>query len=153
MSAKKISDEEIIAAFEQYGSPQRIAEHFRVNVRKIYERRKNIERQHEITLGSFAAPQKTIQQTLIPQNKRIIEHSVENGQVFIASDAHYWPGEVSVGHKAFVTLLKQYKPNTVIMNGDVFDGARTSRHEGLYKHETPTAKRSEERRVGKECSC
>ena len=140
MSAKKISDEEIIAAFEQYGSPQKIAEHFQVNVRKIYERRKQIELKHGVTLSSFAAPQKSIQQTLIPQNKRIIEHIVENGQVFIGSDAHYWPGEVSTGHKAFVTLIKKHKPTTIIMNGDVFDGARTSRHDPLYKHNTPTAK-------------
>jgi predicted phosphodiesterase len=60
--------------------------------------------------------------------------------VFIASDCHYWPGEITTAHRAFVTLLEAYKPQTIILNGDVFDGSRISRHEPLMGTNPPTPK-------------
>jgi hypothetical protein len=64
--------------------------------------------------------------------------AVENGVVIIGSDAHYWPGKISTAHKAFVKLCKELKPKIVIMNGDVFDGAKASRHPSIGWEKAPT---------------
>jgi hypothetical protein len=70
----------------------------------------------------------------------VIEHTVEKGHIFIASDCHYWPEESTTAHKAFVSLLTEFKPKTIILNGDVFDGARISRHAALMGTNPPTPK-------------
>lgn len=93
-------------------------------------------------MPSFSAAQNSIANasTVIPHNRRIITHQIENGTIVVGSDAHYWPGEPSVAHRAFVEVIKQLKPNAVILNGDVLDGARISRHDPLFGMESPTVK-------------
>jgi hypothetical protein len=76
----------------------------------------------------------------LKENRRVIEHTVEKGHIFIASDCHYWPEESTTAHKAFVSLLTEFKPKTIILNGDVFDGARISRHAALMGTNPPTPK-------------
>ena len=61
----------------------------------------------------------------IPHARRTCE--IENGCVLIGSDAHYWPGDASTAHRAFVAAIRELQPVAVIMNGDVIDGARVSR--------------------------
>lgn len=46
----------------------------------------------------------------------------------IGSDAHFWPGDEAPIWKAFVKMCKAIKPTGIIMNGDVIDGAKISRH-------------------------
>jgi hypothetical protein len=93
-----------------------------------------------IPLPAYCAPQETKRNTFIPENRRVIEHMVEKGHIFIASDCHYWPEESTTAHKAFVSLLTEFKPKTIILNGDVFDGARISRHAALMGTNPPTPK-------------
>lgn len=54
---------------------------------------------------------------------------IDSGPVIIFSDAHYWPGEPSLAHNALISVIKKVKPRAVIANGDIFDGASTSRHD------------------------
>lgn len=136
----KITDEELIKAFETIGSPAEIARMYDMDVCTLYKRRRQVEKKLGVSIESSSVQNKRKHPTYIPNDKRIAQHTVENGMVFIASDAHYWPGEPSIAHQAFVKLLKKYKPQTIVMNGDVFDGARTSRHDPLYRHATPTVK-------------
>lgn len=140
MGIKKVSDEEFINLFKKLGSPKRVAEVLGMDVSAIYRRRERLQDKESIILPSFNAKQESILKTVIPDNKRIITHEVENGTVFVASDCHYWPGEVTTAHRAFVTLLKEFKPKTIILNGDVFDGSRISRHEPLMGTNPPTPK-------------
>ena len=128
VALKKVSDEELIAAFKTYGSPQKVSQVLGIDVGTVYRRRSALK---DVSLPSFAARQHSIANTYIPDNRRVISHTVDNGHVFIASDCHYWPGEETVAHKAFVTLLTEFKPKTTVLNGDVFDGARISRHAAL----------------------
>lgn len=137
---KAVSDEEFVRIFKEHGSPSKVASIIGVDVRNVYHRRQSIEKRLGIKLTSFNAKQKSIANAVIPDNRRVMTMEIENGMVFIASDAHYWPDEVTTAHLAFVKLLKKYKPETVIMNGDVFDGARISRHEPLYGTNPPTVK-------------
>lgn len=65
---------------------------------------------------------------LVPkQGFRAIAEKV-TGTVIIGGDLHAWPGERSTAFGAMVEMVKELKPAMVIMNGDVFDGARISRH-------------------------
>ena len=137
VALKKVSDEELIAAFKTYGSPQKVSQVLKIDVGTVYRRRAALK---DVSLPSFAARQHTIANTYIPDNRRVISHTVDNGHVFIASDCHYWPDEETVAHKAFVSLLTEFKPKTIILNGDVFDGARISRHAALMGTNPPTPK-------------
>jgi predicted phosphodiesterase len=65
---------------------------------------------------------------------------ISDGCVVIGSDAHYWPEIVTTAHRAFVKFVRHLKPAAVILNGDVFDGARISRHDPDGWESTPTVK-------------
>lgn len=140
MPQRKITDEEVIESFRKHGSPKRVSEELNIDVANIYKRRTRIQAKLGITLPSFNAKQDSVVKTIIPENRRILQHEVEDGMVLVASDCHYWPGEVTTAHRAFVTLLKEFKPQTIILNGDVFDGSRISRHEPLMGTNPPTPK-------------
>jgi hypothetical protein len=140
VARKKIPDEEIIAAMKKFGSSKLAAEHIGMSVRALCHRKAQIQEQYGVVLPAYSAKQHTVANTYIPDNRRVIQHTVDNGHVFIASDCHYWPGEETVAHKAFVKLLTEFKSKTVILNGDVFDGARISRHASLMGTNPPTPK-------------
>ena len=52
---------------------------------------------------------------------------IEDGCVFVVSDQHYWPSEISLAHKAALYFGRKLKPWCVISNGDSLDGATISR--------------------------
>jgi len=118
VAVARVPDEKIIDALKRLGSPTYVAKELGMDVTTVYKRRTAIQQKLGITLPSFAAKQESVVKTIIPDNKRIISHQVDNGRVFVASDCHYWPGEVTVAHKAFIALLTEFKPQTVILNGD-----------------------------------
>jgi predicted phosphodiesterase len=136
----KVPDDIVIETLRRLGSPTKAAKELGMDIRNIYKRRDAIQKKTGIFVPSYNASQESVVKTIIPENKRIISHKVENGMVFIASDCHYWPGEVTVAHKAFIALLTEFKPKTIILNGDVFDGSRISRHEPLMGTNPPTPK-------------
>ncbi len=140
MALKKVSDEQFIAAFKSYGSPELVARETGMSVRAVYRRRDTIQNNYAIALHSFAAPQKNVKNAFIIENNRIANFSIKDGNIFIASDCHYWPGEETVAHKAFVKLITEMKPQTIVLNGDVFDGAQVSRHPPLMGTIAPTPK-------------
>ena len=131
---KKVSDEDFIAAWNRLGSPALVSQELGLDIRGVYNRRSNLEKMRGLSLPTRSAS------TIIPENRRVIAHEVQNGHIFIASDCHYWPGIETVAHLAFVKLIDQMKPTTIILNGDVFDGAQVSRHPPLMGVTTPTPK-------------
>ena len=50
-----------------------------------------------------------------------------DGIGIIFSDAHFWPGEPSTAFRALLKVAEAEKPNFVVANGDIIDGARISR--------------------------
>mgnify|MGYP003335535477 FL=1 len=60
--------------------------------------------------------------------------------MLLASDAHYWPGLVTLAHRAFCALAKQLQPELVVLNGDILDGARISRHPRIMWEKQPELK-------------
>lgn len=53
---------------------------------------------------------------------------IKNGQVIVGSDFHIWPGDASTCLRAFKKFVAEIKPAAVILNGDVMDFPRISRH-------------------------
>jgi hypothetical protein len=135
--ATKVSDERFIEIFKRLQSPAEVARETGLSPRAVYRRRDILQAKYGVNLESFSP--KALK-TFLPDNKRVAQHEVKNGNVFIASDCHYWPDEETVAHKAFVRLIEQMKPQTIILNGDVFDGAQVSRHPPLMGAVTPTPK-------------
>ena len=135
--AKKVPDETFIEAFKRLKSPQRVSEELGLTIRAVYSRRDKLQQNRGMSLPT---EDHHSARTYLPDNRRVAQHEVENGNVFIASDCHYWPGEETVAHKAFVKLITDMKPQTIILNGDVFDGAQVSRHPPLMGVATPTPK-------------
>jgi hypothetical protein len=66
--------------------------------------------------------------------------TLADGVVLVASDCHYWPGVVTVAHEAFCRLAKSLKPAMVVLNGDILDGARISRHPRIMWEQQPQLK-------------
>jgi len=147
------TDEEFIAAWQRLGSASKVAKHFGMSARPVFERRRTLESRYGIVLKSkvaSTAPDSPTVKSGEKHNKlaetraRIYERDIQiecaNGVVMIASDCHYWPGMVSEAHKAFCKLAKQLSPKIVILNGDILDGARISRHDRSMWQKLPTVK-------------
>jgi len=125
---QKYTDDEFISAWKRLGSPHKVAAALQLDIRGVYARRNAIEKKHDIVLDSIDAKNSLRPKSLVPKlGYRALAEKV-TGTVIIGGDGHFWPGERSVAFGAMVELIRDMKPAMVIMNGDVFDGARISRH-------------------------
>jgi hypothetical protein len=136
MASAACSDEDFIKLFRELGSPQAVADAIGVTARNVYHRRNSMQKKYGIELLSFSEKTRITNVT----HEQKIYTEIKDGIVVAFSDAHYWPGPATVAHKALLAVVSNLKPAIVIANGDVFDGARVSRHDPIYKHETPSAK-------------
>lgn len=125
MPLPKCTDDEFIALWNKHKSATVLAKELGVSERNVHQRRRNIEKRHALLLKSKGtnSPDVYLRDHLSRANV-----SLQNGIIMVASDAHYWPDEPSTAHKAFVKIARKLKPDVVVMNGDVFDGATNSRH-------------------------
>lgn len=135
MPAPILPDADFIREFELIGG-KALARKLKVSERGVFNRRARIENrtQQQIT-SPHTKTGPTRHGVKHPQR---VELGVTNGIVLIASDAHYWPGEPSTAHRAFVAFCKEFKPRVVIMNGDVIDAATISRHPPIGWEKRPT---------------
>src|SRR5512139_2307604 len=46
------------------------------------------------------------------------EVAIDDGIVIVFSDAHYWPGEPSVAHRALIYFCEKLAPSLIVCNGD-----------------------------------
>jgi len=67
----------------------------------------------------------TVGQWMYP---RMVAKEIPNSVWAIGSDIHIWDGDPPLIYKAFVKVCKMLKVHGIILNGDVIDGARISRH-------------------------
>jgi hypothetical protein len=132
LPAAKSDDKSFIELFQKYGAKE-TAQRTGATERNVYGRRDRLERRLGIRIKP---PGRKIRPTRdVPHRAQL---TVKDGVVLIGSDAHYWPGEASTAHRAFVKFCKLQKPVAVIMNGDAFDGASISRHPPIGWENQPT---------------
>lgn len=131
MITARCSDEDFIKLFTTLGATE-MARQLGILERTVYHRRSRL----EARIGRpINAPTK---QGLQSKNPARIKISVPNGVVLVGGDAHYWPGEASTAHRAFVQFAREMKPKALIMNGDAFDGAAISRHPSIGWEDQPS---------------
>jgi hypothetical protein len=137
MSRKYISDEQILQAYADSGnSAVKAAAALGIGERTLHKRLARIEEKAgPIRFGKGTKHKLSVNITRTTRPNPI---EIDDGVVMVASDCHYWPGEVSTGHRAFVKLAKKLKPEIVVINGDEFDGASISRHGRIGWEQRPT---------------
>lgn len=136
---KKVTDQEFINAWNQHKSAAKLAKLFNMDGRAVYARRRRLENKYRIRLVSSDT---RAHEYYVRDHMSRMDVDIDNAVIFVGSDAHYWPDEISEAHKAFVKLIKKHKPDMVIMNGDAVDGATISRYGkiGFSTHEIPSVK-------------
>lgn len=146
-------DQEFIEAWKRFKKASLVAQHFEMDTRSVYNRRRVIERKYGIFLESSRKPlvatsSKTIAGNKLNELAKIRQDKYESemvdaitdGVILVASDCHYWPGIVTKAHQAFCKLAKELKPKMVVLNGDILDGARISRHARIMWEKQPDLK-------------
>jgi hypothetical protein len=136
MAAPKCTNEEFIAAYQELQSAKAVAERFGLAPQRVHKRRIALEAKRGITLPQFDT-RPSYNRTAIDQ-KAIITHRIKDGTILIGSDAHLWPGELTTAQRAFLLFAKNFKPDAIILNGDVFDGAGISRWPSIGWEKKPS---------------
>ena len=127
-----VSDADFIAAWNKAGgSPVLVARMLGIKERGVYARRERMEKRGVVLntvptapggTPSYAAPARNYEQRA--------KVDLRDGVAVVFSDAHWWPGmPQTVAHGALLKLVRTIKPNLIVANGDVFDGAAISRHD------------------------
>lgn len=136
----RCSDEEFIELFRKHNySPTAVANHLHMHIRNVHERRATVEHRHKVVLRSSHSNDGISKEIEQRHPARLIV-SIDNGDIVVGSDCHYWPNLITEAHRKFVDTVKALKPKAVIMNGDVFDGGRISRYPRIGWDNKPTVK-------------
>lgn len=128
MPAPRCSDQEFISLWQRLRSGTAVSKVLGIQETNVSRRRRAIEQRYGVELKTQDSIGRAAYDTFEPAAKNRHEVNLPDGYAIVFSDAHYWPGLVTVAHKALVKLCKEIKPKLVIANGDVFDGAGISRH-------------------------
>ena len=141
MQSYYLTDDQFISEWKKIGSPQKFAAKHKMAVRSVYNRRRGIELRYGMDLPSVNdarySPLKKLQQTPGHARRGI---DMEKGRIVVFSDAHFWPGDYTTAYKALLLIIKTFKPQVVVANGDIFDGSQASRHARIGWENTPTVK-------------
>jgi hypothetical protein len=124
-TAQRITDDEFIATWQRLRSPTKVSSALGLTMRHVYNRRREIESRYSISLPTDEAPTARVPKTGAQHSLK-----VSAGNVVVFGDVHKWPGDrPSLAEVAMLRLLEEL-PNlkAVVLNGDLFDGARVSRH-------------------------
>lgn len=124
----KCSDEEFVQLFTKHGGTE-TARILGILERSVYSRRAKLQR-----FFNIVAPTK-VEGKIYPHRAQL---EIKNGCVVIGSDFHIWPGAESVALRAFKKLCKELNPAAVILNGDVLDFPKISRHPPIGWESTPS---------------
>jgi metallophosphoesterase superfamily enzyme len=138
MPATKYSDQQVISAIENSSSIRQASIDLGIDLSGLHKRRRRIEQREKIEIR---APQSVDQYKHLqtahvhPARKDL---GILNGTVIVFSDAHFWPGIYSTAFHGLLWAIKELKPNAVIANGDIFDGAGISRHPRIGWAKSPS---------------
>jgi hypothetical protein len=136
----RLYDDDEFAAlwFESGCSPAIVADMSGLNRRTVFERANRIRRKGRdlptISQNSgYLRPMWTY-----PREFRL---QLADAVVMIASDLHMWPQSHQPRpaiQEVFISLAHELKPTAILLNGDVIDATRISRHGGIRGQKTPT---------------
>ena len=130
---KRLPDHDFIETFRKSGIIG-VAQLSGCSLTSVKTRRRNLERQHGITIKN---PREHAIWSQIENAQQKLQERVKDGIVLIGSDSHYWPGIVTTAHRAFVKFCRDMKPAVIIKNGDELDFPGISRHAAIGWEERP----------------
>ncbi|MDB5607766.1 MAG: hypothetical protein JWP25_4666 [Bradyrhizobium sp.] len=130
MPAASTTDQEFIAVFDSVGG-KRASEILGTTERNVYARRARLEKIH----GRIVAPSKQGAAKEYPHRALM---DLKNGVCIVGSDLHIWPGSESTALRALKKLCKDIRPSAVILNGDVLDFPKISRHPPIGWESAPS---------------
>ena len=145
MSGYYLTDDQWIKSWSELGSPHEFARVNKIAIRNVYSRRRALENKYGIQLPTFASKNPAYDKNYTPMRK--IEQTpgharrgtnMEKGRVVVFSDAHFWPDDVSTAYKALLLIIKEFRPQIIVANGDMFDGSQASRHARIGWEKTPS---------------
>lgn len=136
MPAPLMDEETFVRRIQEVGAT-RLAEELNSDVRSVLGRRQRIEQLRGTTI---VLPDNTFRNSRLRRPDQRAYVDIRDGVVMVGSDHHRWPDEVSTAELGFLYLARELKPVVVIDNGDVFDGARISRHAQIGWNKSPTVK-------------
>lgn len=140
MAAASCTDAEFIQLWKKHGNPTGVAEHLGIAVRNVYSRRNRIQQAHGVDLATDK-PLTSIKTRYVKPQDGVRALADVTGYVIVFSDAHFYPGEQSLGLQALLCLIKDLKPKIVIANGDILDGNSIHSHGPLgWEENAPTLK-------------
>lgn len=122
MGSPRCTDEEFMQLFNQIGATE-LAKRLGTRERNIYSRRRAIEARYGATI-----PAPSSGEILKLNYPGCVNLSIKNGTVLVGGDLHLWPGKESTCLRAFKKFVDDIKPDVVILNGDVMDLPKISRH-------------------------
>lgn len=146
------SDQEFIAAWQRLKRASLVAKALNIGIRSVYSRRRTMEAKHGMALEAMnpirgksdrSAAGRRANALAAERAERYegeMHDIIADGVVLVASDCHYWPGIVTAAHEAFCRLAKALKPAMIVLNGDILDGARISRHPRIMWEQQPQLK-------------
>lgn len=130
----ELSDKDFVEMFRRLGGAE-MARQLGIRERNVLDRRSRLEKKLEMSLQGPNANYGLFHQRSYP-HRALIE--LKKGYIIIASDAHYWPGEPGLMHRALCFLCKELKPAAVILNGDVIDATTVSNYPPIGWENRPT---------------
>jgi hypothetical protein len=137
---KNVSDTDFQRIFMEHGA-ERTAVILGRTVRNVYRRRERLEAELGYQIKSPNGNPNITTRQADPHPHRIMLE-IQNGVALIGSDAHYWPGPISTGHRAFVHFIRkraeEKRLKAVVLNGDALDFPQISRHPPIGWDELPT---------------
>lgn len=120
VSRQKCSDEQILAALkDNCFNRDKAAAQVGLSTRKLVDR-----------ISRMRARGDRVDKTSIDPHKAFFKQTIDNGVVLVGTDPHFWPNEFTTCQRAFLYFAANMepRPKAIVMNGDVFDGSRVSRH-------------------------
>src|SRR4029077_9155440 len=93
--------------------------------RSVLRRRASLEHSRGKILSPISAGGSILEQFDYPDH---VPLTIKDGVMLVGADAHIWPGERSPAIRAFIKFIKDMQPRAVILNGDVMDFPKISRH-------------------------
>ena len=136
------SDEKFIALWKKLGSPTLVGKELGINPRSALTRRRNLEIRYKIELPTNNSQRDEKKPPL--KKIELAAHNVRRGidvdkvkRVIVFSDAHF-TDTTTTAFKALLKMIKKFKPEVIICNGDAFDGQVLSRFPSINYDAKPT---------------
>ena len=142
MQISKKEDKKFIACWKRLGSPTLVAKELGMNPRSALNRRASLEIRYDIKLPTHSSLRDAKKEK--PKKIELAAHNVRRGidvdkvkRVIVFSDAHF-TDTPTTAFKALLKMIKEFKPQVIICNGDAFDGQVLSRFPSINYDAKPT---------------